>query len=88
MLAVKVGAAGLKVAAPAPRSQSLVQEALERVLQAADRVSRLEPRLVKERAELPAAILEAHAQGASVQLIARAASLARQRVQQIIAAAK
>jgi hypothetical protein len=38
--------------------------------------------------ELHAAIVEAHAQGASVQLIARAASLSRQRVQQIIAAAK
>jgi hypothetical protein len=65
-----------------------VQEALEKVLQAADRVSRLEPSLAKERAELHAAIVEAHIQGASVQLIARAASLSRQRVQQIIAAAK
>ena len=58
------------------------------MLQAADRVSRLEPKLVKERAELHAAIVEAHAQSASVHLIARAASLSRQRVQQIIAAAK
>lgn len=58
---------------------------MERVRIAADKVARLEPRLEAERARLHEAILDAHREGASLALIARAANLSRERVRQIVA---
>jgi hypothetical protein len=63
----------------------IASEAMNRVAQAAGRVERLEPRLAAARAELHAAIREAHAEGVGVAVIAKLAGLSRQRVSQIVA---
>lgn len=60
-------------------------EALDRVAAAAEKISRLEPRLTEARQELHAAIREAHEEGASVVVIAKVAGITRQRVAQILA---
>lgn len=61
-------------------------DALNRVAQAAVAISRLEPRLEDARRELYEAIREAHAEGASLTVIAKVAGLTRQRVHQIVQA--
>jgi hypothetical protein len=62
----------------------VASEALNRVSKAAETIERLEPRLTRARQELHAAIREAYAEGASVVVIAKVASLSRQRVDQIV----
>jgi uncharacterized protein (UPF0335 family) len=62
----------------------MAAEALNRVADAAEKIARLEPRLREARRDLHEAIREAHARGASVTVIAKVASLSRQRVDQII----
>jgi uncharacterized protein (UPF0335 family) len=62
----------------------VAKSALDRVAAAAERIARLEPRLVTARQELHAAILEAHAEGVSVTVIAKVAGLSRQRIDQIV----
>jgi hypothetical protein len=57
---------------------------MNRIANAAERVERLEPRLAEARAELHAAIRQAHAEGAKPATIARAAGLSRERIRQIL----
>jgi hypothetical protein len=57
---------------------------LDRVAAAAEKIKRLEPRLVDARRELHQAIIDAHAEGASVTVISKVAGLSRQRVDQIV----
>jgi hypothetical protein len=59
-------------------------DALNRVAEAAEAITRLEPRLEAARRELHEAIREAHEGGASLAVIARVAGISRQRVGQII----
>lgn len=67
-----------------PNLEIIAADALNRVAKAAEKIGRLEPRLAEARRELHAAIREAHADGASVQVIARVAGLSRQRIDQIV----
>jgi hypothetical protein len=46
--------------------------------------ARLEPRLAEARAELHQAIIDAHAEGASVTVIARVSGFSRERIDQIV----
>lgn len=62
----------------------MATEALNRIAEAAEKIARLEPRLREARRDQHKAIREAHAKGASVTVIAKVASLSRQRVDQII----
>jgi DNA-directed RNA polymerase sigma subunit (sigma70/sigma32) len=57
---------------------------MNRIAKAAERVERLAPRLAEARAELHAAIRQAHAEGATQATIARVAGLSRERVRQIV----
>jgi DNA-directed RNA polymerase specialized sigma24 family protein len=59
-------------------------EALERAQKTAEKIRRLEPRLENLRRELHAAILDARDEGASIALIAAAAGVSKQRVDQIV----
>ena len=59
-------------------------ETMNWVAKAAEKVERLEPRLVEARQELHAAIKDAHAEGAGMATIARVAGLSRERVRQIV----
>jgi hypothetical protein len=61
---------------------------MNRVARAAEKVERLEPRLEAARAELHAAIRDAHAEGAKPATIARVAGLSREWVRQIVSAPK
>ncbi len=59
-------------------------ETMNRVAKAAERIERLEPRLVEARTELHAAIRQAHAEGAGLTTIARVPGLSREWVRQIV----
>jgi DNA-binding phage protein len=59
-------------------------ETMNRIAKAAERVERLEARLAETRAELHAAIRQAHAQGARPATLARVAGLSRERIRQIL----
>jgi hypothetical protein len=61
---------------------------MNRVARAAEKVERLEPRLEAARAELHAAIRDAHVEGAKPATIARVAGLSREWVRQIVSAPK
>jgi DNA-directed RNA polymerase sigma subunit (sigma70/sigma32) len=59
-------------------------ETMNRIAAAAEKVERLEPRLAEARAEVHAAIRDAHGEGASLGAIARVAGLSRERIRQIV----
>jgi len=59
-------------------------ETMNRIAAAAEKVERLEPRLDAARAELHAAIRDAHAEGASMAAIARVAGFSRERIRQLV----
>lgn len=56
------------------------ESALDRVSTAAERIARLEPWLTEARRELHAAILEAHAEGVSIVVIAAVGARRRARL--------
>ena len=62
----------------------IAAETMNRVARAAEKIERLEPRLLAARAELYAAIRDAAAEGAKPATIARVAGLSREWVRQII----
>jgi DNA invertase Pin-like site-specific DNA recombinase len=62
----------------------IAAETMNRVAQAAEKIERLEPRLLAARAELYAAIRDAHAEGATFATIARVAGLSREWVRRIV----
>ena len=59
---------------------------MNRIAKVAEKVERPEPRLAEARAELHAAIRQAHAEGAKPATIARMAGLSRERIRQILSA--
>jgi hypothetical protein len=64
--------------------EGIAADALNRVAKEAEEIERLQPRLERARQELHAAIKDAHAEGASVSVIAKVANLSRQRVDQLV----
>ncbi|HEX3266966.1 MAG TPA: hypothetical protein VHQ98_03170 [Gaiellaceae bacterium] len=57
---------------------------MNRVARAAEKIEKLEPRLEAARAELYAAIRDAHAEGAGLATIARVAGYSREWVRRIV----
>ena len=70
----------------ATKTEHTSAETMNRIASAAERVERLEPRLVEARTELHAAIRQAHVEGVKPATIARVAGLSRERIRQILSA--
>jgi DNA-binding phage protein len=62
----------------------IAAETMNRVAKAAEKIEKLEPRLEAARAELYAAIRDAHAEGAGLATIARVAGYSREWVRRIV----